>query len=79
MVSVLHVNAAAFIRCVRVIGPFVTGEALQHLFHLGVFVGVMAIFAPCRVFRLNMVPVIEVFDDSPLGMLSPLIALFRIA
>ena len=79
VIGVLHVNATAFISSVRVIRPLVTGEALQHLFRFGVLVGVVTIFTLIRVFRLRVIAVIEVFDDSPFGMLPPLIALFRIA
>ena len=79
MVGVLHVDAAGFTRRVRMIRPLVAGDALQHLLHFGVLVGVVTILTLIRVFRLCMVPVIEIFDDAPLGMLSPLIAFFRIA
>src|SRR5262245_5119181 len=79
VIGVLHVNAAAFIRCIWVIRPLVTAEALQHLFRFGVLVSVVTILTLVRVFRLNVSSVIEVFDDAPFGMLAPLIALFRIA
>src|SRR5262249_18529402 len=79
VISVLHVNAATFIRCVRVIRALVTSQALQHLFHTSVLVGVMTILTPLRVFRLRMIAVIKVFDDAPFGMLPPLRTLFRIA
>src|SRR5262245_47458282 len=68
VIGVLHINSTAFIRCIRVIRPLVTAEALQHLFRFGVLVGVVTIFTLIRVFRLYMVSVIEVFDDAPLGM-----------
>lgn len=79
VIGVLHGDAAAFIRRDRAIRPLVASETLQHLFHLGVFVGVVTILALIRVFRLCMVSMIKVLDDTPLGMLSPLVALFRIA
>ena len=79
VISVLHGDAFTFIRRDRAIRTLVTGETLQHLFHLGVFVGVMTILTLIRVFRLCVVSMIEVLDDAPLGMLSPLVALFRIA
>lgn len=79
VIGVLHVDAAGFIRRVRVIRPFVAVQTLLHWFYFGVLVGVVTLLAIRRVFRLYMVSVIEVFDDAPLGMLTPLIALFRIA
>ena len=79
VISVLHVHAAAFARRVRIICALVTGEAFQHLLRLGVLVGMVTILALIRVFRFRVISVIEVFDDAPFGMLSPLRTLFRIA
>ena len=79
VISVLNADAFTFIRRDRAIRPLVAGETLLHFFHLGVFVGVMTILTLIRVFRLCVVSMIEILDDAPLGMLSPLVALFRIA
>ena len=72
VVSVLYAKAAAFLRCVRVIRPLVTSEALQHLFHLGVLIRVVTVLTALGIFRFRVIPVVKIFDDAPLGMLSPL-------
>ncbi len=78
VISVLHINLTAFARRVRVIGLFVTSDALEHRLHARVFVGVMTILATSRIRRLRVVPVIEVFDDAPLGVLAPMRTFLRI-
>src|SRR5215510_1690153 len=81
VIGVIHRNAAAFIRCDRAIRPLVTVQTLLHHFPIGVLllVSVVAFLAIRRVFRFCMVSVIESLDDAPSGMLSPLIAIFRIS
>jgi hypothetical protein len=60
VISVLRADAFTFIRRDRAIRTLVTVKACQHLFHLGVFVGVMTILTLIRVFRLSVICVIEV-------------------
>ena len=79
MISVLDVYAAAFACGIRVIRRLMAGEALQHLFRLGVLIGVMTILTLIGIFRLDMISMIEVLDNAPFSVLPPLIALFRIA
>lgn len=79
VISVLHVNIAAFARRVRVIGLFVAGNALQHQFLARVFVSVMAILASLGIRRLRVVSMVEVFDDAPSGVLAPMRTLLRVA
>lgn len=79
MISILDVNASAFAFGILMAGFFVTTDALQDGFNSRIFVGVMAILAALCVRRLDMISVIEIFDDAPFVVLSPMRTFFRIA
>lgn len=79
MICIFDVHTAAFAIGIRMPCFFVTTDALQHGFNLRVFVGVMTILAALRVRRLDVISVIEIFDDAPFAVLPPIRTFFRIA
>lgn len=79
VISLFDVDAAAFAIGVRVAGFLMTGHAFQHGFHARILVRVMAILTALRVVRFDVSSVIEIFDDSPFVVLSPVRTIFRIA
>lgn len=79
VISLFHIDAAAFAIGVRVPGFLMTGHAFQHGFHARVLVRVMAILAALRVIRFDVSSVIEIFDYAPFVVLPPMRTVFRIA